>query len=220
MSRFVPFVVSAVLLAACTGGGAVEEPPSAADELAAAAERLAEASSFTFVIARDGEPVDVEAIAGLAVAAIEGTYVAPDRAAGIADARLGPLAASVDYTAVGPDLWFTNPLTGALDRYDAAAVLDIPAVLEALPTIVAEDVAEVVVEPVDGVSVIRGELDTSRLAEVSGGIVGSGVTALRGTLDADGVLASVVFEDPAEIGTSWRFEFADLGIEATIEPPA
>jgi len=199
-----------VVLVACSSSDASTDP---AAELADAATALAAAESFDVTITRDGPTLSVDALPGLGVESVTGVFVSPGSAQGTASARLGPLAAPIDFVAIDDTVWLAVPLVG-WEELTAAESIDLPSILgpEGLPRFVAEDVTQVVIEPLDDESAAyRGTFDTTRLSEVSAGVVGAGVTAVRGTIDGDGRLASVVFADPVEIDLTWRFEFANPG---------
>lgn len=219
-----PAAILATVLAlvACSGTGAPTST-DAAERLAAAADALAATPSFEVTITRDGPPLTVDALPGLGVEAVSGVFVAPDRAQGAATARLGPLAATVDFVAIGDTVWLAVPLVG-WEELTATDTIDIPSILgpEGLTLFVAEDVTDVVFEELEeGPAAYRGTFDTTRLSAVSAGVIGAGVTAVRGTVAADGRLATVVFADPAQIDLTWLFGFSGPGSGDDLEivPP-
>ncbi len=220
-------VALVLLLGACSPGTASDTSiaptttaaPTDADELSAAAMELLDAGSFSFEVELAGPPIPVEAVGGLGVSDLAGVAVLPDRASGDVTGAVGPIGLSTPFVYDGPTLWVANPFGDSWLELVAAEVVDIPAVLDGLPEVLSSDVDQVVAEQVDGVTVFRGNLDTTRLSELADGGLGAGVTSMRATTGPDGALAILVFDDPVEIGRTWTFRFADLGIEAEIVPP-
>ena len=169
-------------------------------DIVAVFDGLAAAEAYHFEVAREGPPFPLDVLPGLGASQLEGTFVAPDSLAGSVTGSIGPIALTVPMIQIADRIWVENPLAGRWEEFSTAELVDVAGLVatDGVPELVLDDLTDLE-RGTDGT--LTGTLDTGRISERSGGVVGAGNTTAT-VVATDGSIG-IRFVDPVEPEATW-----------------
>ncbi len=108
---------AALLAIASACGGSKDEGPTAEELLRTSVEQTGAVTSFHFTLDQQNIP---KTTVGLQLTAAEGDAVVPDRARADVTGNFSGFTLATQIVAIGDEVWFKNPLSGAWDSIDVS----------------------------------------------------------------------------------------------------
>lgn len=214
-------VLLVVALVACGAG-----KPTAEEILRRAADTMAATQTLQFILEREGEPIQLEAMMNAAILSAQGAYQAPDSVYATVKVNAQGIVAEAEVLWLPGGIFYKLPplipnykpiaLEGA---FDAAAIFDaevgLPHILIGLanPKLVGE-------EDVEGTMTyhVSAQAEGSDLANLVGGAVPPGPTAVDIWVAKDTYeVVRVVLTE--EAGNKWLLDFYGFGEPVEIPAP-
>lgn len=191
-----------LLVAACSSSPepTATEPTVDVSDITATFDTLVAAEAYRFDVTREGPPFPIDVFPGLGASRLAGTFVTPAALSGTVTGGIGPMTLTVPIVQVADTIWLENPLTGGWEELAAASLVDVAGLVatDGVPRLVFDDLTDLE-RGEDGT--ITGTLDTTRISQRSGGVVGVGSTTATVAV-ADDVLG-IRFADPQDQAATW-----------------
>lgn len=234
MRRILP-IACLILLGCASCGKSTPAPLPPAEIIDQTTARMQSLTSFHFIIERTGAPAYIDTNNSLSLGRAEGDFSAPDRAKGQVRIIAAGLVASFKFISLGDQYWQTNPLTGKWEEYPAGTFFNPARLFDSeigLQPILETDLYDLILEgnkeleemPGKLLYSVAGQLQGTRLYQMSWGMIGPDAMAIRLWIDpATFDLHRMVLTEGAEEGgepTEWKIDFLDFNVPVDIQPPA
>lgn len=215
---------AAVVLAGCASASPT---PAPAELLVKAAKDLQALRSAKLTLARQGEPVIIDAATGVTFSEATGEYQAPDKVHAKIKVLWGSAVLSVDFLWLPEGVYMTNPLTGTYGKVSTPPDFNVAALFGAsgLPSVLQHGLRAVKVagkENLEGLDAyhLRGEADGSTLKVLTGGVLVEGIHTVDVWIEtATSHILRLQDSEPGAAGNVWTLDLFAFDKPVEIKSP-